>query len=233
MSGIISGPKPAWLTFDCYGTLIQWDEGLLRAVSTLLAGRRTEVTAERLIATYDRYEHALEQAEPASRFRELAGRALALAMHELGIESDARDVERLTEGISAMPPFAEVAPALRRVHELGYRVCIVSNTDDDVIAGNVAQLEGHIDRVITAQQAGAYKPSAAIFEYAWSQLGVDRAQVLHVCASPHLDLQAARDLGFRAVWVDRGTGRTPLSDYASDAVLPDLARLPELLERSW
>jgi 2-haloacid dehalogenase len=132
----------------------------------------------------------------------------------------------LTRRISAMPPFPEVVATLERLKADGYRLCIVSNTDDDVIAGNVAQLGGTIDRVITAQQAGAYKPSRTIFEYAHTRLGVTREEVVHICASPHLDHAAARDVGFRSVWIDRGTGRAPLPDYTPDATLPTLDRVP-------
>jgi 2-haloacid dehalogenase len=106
----------------------------------------------------------------------------------------------------------------------------VSNTDDDVIAGNVAQLGGYIDRVITAQQAGAYKPNRRLFDYAHEQLGVSLDEVVHICASPHLDHAAARDIGFRCVWIDRGTGRQLLADYTPDAILPTLDRVPELFE---
>lgn len=128
-----------------------------------------------------------------------------------------------------MPPFPEVVAALGELKRLGFRTCIISNTDDGIIAGNVAQLGGHIDRVITAQQAQAYKPSRQIFDHAHRALGVDVGRVVHICASPHLDLAAARDLGFRCIWIDRGTGRQPLADYTPNAVLPRLDRVPACL----
>jgi 2-haloacid dehalogenase/putative hydrolase of the HAD superfamily len=127
-----------------------------------------------------------------------------------------------------MPPFPEVVETLRRLKEAGFRLAIVSNTDDEIIAGNVAQLGGYIDRVITAQQAKAYKPSPRIFEHAWRLLDIEKDQLVHICASPHLDLVAARDMRFSAVWVDRGTGRRPLAGYEPAAVVPDLAGVPKL-----
>jgi 2-haloacid dehalogenase len=108
-----------------------------------------------------------------------------------------------------MPPFPKGVATLGEMKRTGFRLCIVSNTDDAIIAGNVAQLGGHIDRVVTAEQAGAYKPSQRIFEYAHRALGVSRWEVVHVCASPQLDLVATRELGLRDVWIDRGTGRLP------------------------
>lgn len=223
---MLSGPRPAWVTFDCYGTLIQWDEGLRDAVRAILAGRAGAIDPGRLIATYDRHEHAIERAEPHRRFRDIAGTALRLAMQELGAASDERDAAVLTGAISRMPPFPEVVPTLAALKAAGFRLCIISNTDDDIIDGNVAQLGGHIDRVVTAEQAGAYKPSRRIFEHAHRVLGVSKDEVVHVCASPHLDLVATRELGLRDVWIDRGTGRRPADGYAPDAVLPALDGLP-------
>jgi 2-haloacid dehalogenase len=225
------GARPLWLTFDCYGTLIQWDEGLVEAVGRILAGRQTTLSADSLIEVYDRYEHQLEAERPHRLFRDVAGKALALAMHDLDLSYAASDADILTSRISTMPPFPEVVPALSQLKRMGFRVCIISNTDDDIIAGNVEQLDGHIDMVVTAQQARAYKPSAQIFEFAHRKIGVSKHDIVHICASPHLDLQAARDIGFRTVWVDRGTARCPLPDYTPDAIVSRLDRVPVLFKQ--
>lgn len=224
----LPGPRPAWVTFDCYGTLIQWDEGLLEAVGSILARKGQTIDPKKFIAIYDRHEHALEQAPPHRGFREVAGAALRLSMREIGVASDDREAATLTDAISAMPPFPEVVATLRELKQAGFRLGIISNTDDAIIAGNVAQLGGCIDRVMTAQQAGAYKPSHRIFEYAHRALGVTSDEVLHVCASPHLDLVATRELGIRDVWIDRGTGRRPAGGYVPAATLPSLQGLPSL-----
>lgn len=222
-------PRPLWLTFDCYGTLIQWDEGLRAAIDQILTAKGVhQVDTETLIRVYDRHEHALEQTPPHRRFRTLAGLGLQQALQELGLPTDTQDAAVLTDSIGAMPPFPEVVETLGRLKGMGYKLCIVSNTDDDVIAGNVAQLGGMIDRVITAQQAGAYKPDRRLFDYAHEQLGVSLEQVVHICASPHLDHAAARDIGFRCVWIDRGTGRQLLPDYRPDWILPTLEGVPGL-----
>jgi 2-haloacid dehalogenase len=234
-------PRPEWLTFDCYGTLIQWDEGLLAAVGRILARRGGggsgggAIDPRTLIEVYDRHEHRLEQTPPHRSFREVAGEGLRTAMAELGLRCDDGDIEILTSSISAMPPFPEVVGALAALKRAGFRLCIVSNTDDAIIAGNVAQLGGHVDRVVTAEQARAYKPSRRIFEHAHREvLGVTTDEVVHICASPHLDLTAARDLGFRCVWIDRGTGRRAPPDYTPDAVLPALDHVPVLFhEIGW
>lgn len=235
----LSGPRPRWLTFDCYGTLAQWDEGLLHAVTAILARHgETAVEPHHLIAVYDKYEHTLEQTPPFRKFRDVAGQALQSALQELGLSYDTADIDILTDGIATMPPFPEVPETLGVLRAAGFKLCIISNTDDDIIAGNVAQMsdkvgkdtESPVDRIITAQQAQAYKPSGQIFEHAHNELGVIKDDIVHICASPHLDLAAARDMGFRTVWINRGTGREPLPDYWPDAELADLEGVPGLFQ---
>ena len=229
----LSGPRPKWLTFDCYGTLIQWDEGLIAAVARILQRHQASgIDPHAVMHAYDGHEHALEQTPPHRSFREVAGEGLRMALKEFGLSSDATDLALLTGGISQMPPFPEVVGALAELKRAGFGLCIISNTDDDIIAGNVAQLGGAIDRVVTAQQAQAYKPSRRIFEHAHRALGVGKEDIVHICASPKLDHAAARDIGFRCVWVDRGTGRELLPDYRPDAIVPTLDRVPVLFRES-
>src|SRR4051794_8964578 len=141
----ILGAKPEWLTFDCYGTLIQWDEGLLAAVDRILSRQSgAGVDAATLVRTYDEHEHALESEEPYKSFRTVAGEGLRRAMVELGLSFEPSDIDVLTSSISKMPPFPEVVAALGDLKRQGFKLCIISNTDDDIIAGNVAQLGGHI-----------------------------------------------------------------------------------------
>lgn len=221
--------RPEWLTFDCYGTLIQWDEGLLAYVDRLLSRKGWRgVDPHEFIRVYDQHEHRLEQTPPHRSFAEVSAHSLRAALEAFGLPFEASDADALTRHIAAMPPFPEVVPTLAWLKAQGFKLCIVSNTDDAIIAGNVAQLGGQIDRIVTAQQAGAYKPSPRLFEHAHDAIGLSRDRLLHICASPHLDLAAARDMGFRCVWIDRGTARKPLPDYRPDAVLPDLAGLRQL-----
>lgn len=224
------GNRPEWLTFDCYGTLIQWDEGLIAAMRIILERRqRSDVSIPDLVKVYDDHEHQLEQSTPFRKFRDIVGTSLRTSLDAFGVASDDDDVATLTSSISAMPPFPEVVDALRSLKTQGYKLCIVSNAEDSVIAGNVAQLGGTIDRVITAEQAQAYKPSAKLFRHAHDALGVSTDEVLHICASPTLDLTAARDLGFRSVWIDRNTGRRSPTGYVPNVLLPNLHAVPHVL----
>lgn len=225
----LTGPKPTWLTFGCYGTLIRWDEGLLAALDRILSAKGGNIDQESFIAVYDRHEHALEEERPHRTFADVSAAALERAMGEFGLPFDAADADMLTSSIGRMPPFPEVVATLKKLTVAGFRLAIISNTDDAIIAGNVAQLGGFVDRVITAEQAGAYKPSRQIFHHAWKILGIGMEDLVHICASPHLDLVAARELGFRTVWVDRGTGRKPLADYRPDEIVSTLDRVPAVL----
>ncbi|WP_416066161.1 haloacid dehalogenase type II [Rhizobium sp. ZK1] len=224
----LPGNRPTWLTFDCYGTLIQWDEGLLAAMDAILSAKGGDIDQSAFIAVYDRYEHELEQQKPHRSFGQVTALALELAMNEFGLPFNTADADLLTSSIGRMPPFPEVVETLDKLKTAGFRLAIISNTDDAIIAGNVAQLGGLIDRVITAEQAEAYKPSPQIFRHAWKTLHIGMDDLVHICASPHLDLAAARELGFRAIWVDRGTGRKPLSDYRPNEIVPTLDKVPGL-----
>ncbi|MDE3813314.1 haloacid dehalogenase type II [Sinorhizobium meliloti] len=225
----LSGPRPEWLTFDCYGTLIQWDEGLLAAMDRILAGKNRSIDRDDFISVYDEYEHRLEEERPHRSFKDVSATALALAMTEFSLAVSPGDADILTSSISRMPPFPEVVTTLARLKAAGFKLAIISNTDDVIIAGNVAQLGGSVDRVITAEQAGAYKPAGQIFQHAWKELGIGKEQLVHICASPHLDLAAARELGFRTIWVDRGTGRKPLADYVPNETVVRLDEVCGLL----
>jgi 2-haloacid dehalogenase len=225
---ILAGARPEWLTFDCYGTLIQWDEGLVAALHQILTNKGANLDINQFIRVYDRYEHDLEQEMPHRSFKAVTEQALGLAMRDFSVGIDAADIEILTSSIERMPPFPEVVDTLGELKNAGFRLAIISNTDDEIIAGNVSQLGGTIDRVITAQQAQAYKPSRRIFEHAWHTIGVAKENVVHICASPHLDLVAARDLDFRCIWIDRATGRQAPADYNPDATLPGLDHVPPI-----
>lgn len=227
----LPGARPRWLTFDCYGTLAQWDEGLVAVVKEILRNHgRADLDAADLIAVYDRHEHAAEQMEPFRDFKTVSAYSLEKAMAELDIAFRPSDAELLVSRISSFPPFPEVPGTLGRLKEMGFQLCVISNTDDDLIAGNVSQMGGHIDRVVSAEQARAYKPSARIFHHAHKELGVTGDKVVHICASPHLDLAAARDIGFRCIWVDRGTARKPLPDYEPDATIQSLDTVVEVFQ---
>ncbi len=221
-------PMPKFITFDCYGTLIQWDQGLQKAVKEILARYgRSDLPAKQFIEVYDDAEHRIEQEPPHRPFKVVAGEGLKEAMGKLGLPFAAEDASILIESISRMGPFPEVPDVLRRLRER-YKLAIISNTDDDLIAGNVRNIGVPIDHVITAQQAGAYKPSRKIFEHAHRVLGVTVEEVVHVAASMRLDIQACKELGIRCIWINR-RGEAGRPDYKPYEELNDLSGVPDYL----
>lgn len=108
----MSGTKPTWLTFDCYGTLIQWDEGLIAAMDRILSAKGGDIDQQTFIAVYDRHEHALEAERPHRTFAEVSALALARAKVEFDLPFEAADAEILTSSIGKMPPFPEVVATL-------------------------------------------------------------------------------------------------------------------------
>lgn len=225
----LRGTAPKVITFDCYGTLIQWDEGLVAAIESLLRRHdRSDLAAGEFMAAYGDIEHRIEQTPPYRRFREIAALAFPEALARFDIRCQAEDIAAVVEAIPTFGPFPEVPGVLERLRKLA-RLAIISNIDDDLIAGNVERIGVPLDAVITAEQAKAYKPSRAIFEHAYRQLGVDPADTVHVCASPILDLTACRELGLRCVWINRIPGQRAPAGFEPDAVLPDLSGVPDLL----
>jgi 2-haloacid dehalogenase len=126
-------------------------------------------------------------------------------------------------------PHPEVPAALRALKSR-YEIAIISNTDDDLIAQNLANIGVEFDHVITAQQAGAYKPDRQAFEYAVQTMGVEPSQVIHVAQGWEYDLIPTRDLGLaRRVWINRYERHSGSADYQPYDELPDLSGLPALL----
>jgi len=224
--------RPEWLTFDCYGTLIQWDEGLQRVAADVSAKRGGNIDLAKLVQAYDQREGELERNAPFKEFRVVAGKAFPAALKDLGVNAnETDDGKALVEAIPTFGPFPETLDTLAALKAARFKIAIISNSDDDIIAGNVAQLGGLVDQVVTAQQARAYKPSRLIFDHALTKLGVGYDRLLHICASPALDHAAARDQQFRCVWINRGTYRKPLADYEPDQTFRTLTGLTDLFPK--
>jgi 2-haloacid dehalogenase len=137
------------------------------------------------------------------------------------------DGEKLLSFLRIVPPHPEVPAVLERLRAR-YRLAIISNTDDDLISGTVAAMGAPIDFVITAQQAGAYKPNHQLFRYAYRVLGAAPEETVHVGMGQVTDLKVCTEIGIQAVWINR-SGETLNPEWSPTAVLPNLADLPELL----
>ncbi|MCA9751237.1 MAG: haloacid dehalogenase type II [Gemmatimonadetes bacterium] len=220
------------LSFDCYGTLIDWETGILEALSDLFRRHgRDRPPAEALLARYAAHESAAEHG-PWVPYREVlarVGEGLA-ADHDLGLAPGDRDF--LAESLPDWPPFADTVPSLRAL-AARFRLAVVSNVDEALFARTQASLGVDFDFVITAEATRSYKPDRAIFDEASRRFALARARHLHCAQSLWHDVAPARAAGWRTVWVDRRGGRsggaTPDSDARPERRVGSLAELARAL----
>jgi 2-haloacid dehalogenase len=219
------------LTFDCYGTLIDWEAGLLAAIRPMLAAHDVSVTDDDLLERYARHESALE-AGPYQSYRAILAGSLGGVAEELGVEVTAQELAASSESVADWPPFEDSIDGLRRLASR-YRLGVITNCDEDLFAASAQRLETTFEWVVTAEQAQDYKPSIAPFILALRTIDVPKEQVLHVAQSLYHDHVPAKELGMTTVWVNRrhdrtGSGATLPADATPDLEVPDLATLAEL-----
>ncbi|MGZ4815294.1 MAG: haloacid dehalogenase type II [Terriglobales bacterium] len=218
------------LTFDCYGTLIDWETGILSALKPLLAAHNREFGDQKLLELYGTLEAQAEAGEYRS-YRQILrfvtqriGSRLSFALHE-------DEIDTLPNSLPRWPAFPDTVDALRRL-KLRYKLAIISNTDDDLFAETAKTLQVPFDFVITAQQARSYKPSHRNFELALERIGLPREKVLHCAQSIYHDIVPARKLGIANVWMNRRIGREGSGATRAAQEMPDLtvASLKELAD---
>jgi 2-haloacid dehalogenase len=223
------------LTFDCYGTLIDWETGLANAFRSVLRAHGMDAADEDVIARYARYE-AEAEAGPYLRYRDVLATGLRGVAGELGVEPTAAEVEAFSRSVADWPAFPDSADALARLARR-YRLGVVTNCDDDLFAASEQKLGLTFDWVVTAQQAKRYKPNPRGFELMFERVGLPPARILHVAQSLFHDHVPAKRLGLSTVWVDRragraGAGATPPATASPDLTVPDMATLASLATRT-
>lgn len=216
------------LTFDCYGTIVDWEAGILDSLEPVLRGVEPRPPDRTLLAMYGRFESEAQRG-PFRSYREVLKEVAGRYGEELGGEVDATTAERFAESVGDWPAFPDSVEALQALGE-AYRLAIVSNVDDDLFRRTAAGLGIDFAEVVTAQQVRSYKPARAHFDEALRRLALPKERVVHVAQSLFHDIAPAKELGFTSVWVDRragreGDGATPPADAAPDLVLSDLAAL--------
>jgi 2-haloacid dehalogenase len=219
------------LTFDCYGTLIDWEAGISSALLAVLGAHGAEATDEALLKRYAGHEAELE-AGPYRPYREILGLSMRAVCAEYGIEPTADEVAAFGASVGDWPAFQDSAAALARLHER-FRLGVITNCDDDLLAASSRRLGLTFDWVVTAQQARRYKPNPRGFELAFERIGLPTSRILHVAQSLFHDHVPAKRLGLTTVWVNRrhgrpGAGATPSARAKPDLVVPDMATLAEL-----
>jgi 2-haloacid dehalogenase len=214
------------LTFDCYGTLIDWETGLSAAIRTLLGPRGVDADQEPLLEAYARYEAEAER-PPYRTYREVlayAGRGVAATF---GAEPTEAAVATFSGSVVDWPAFPDSAAALARL-KTRFRLGVLTNCDDDLFAASNRRLGVGFEWVVTAEQARGYKPAVANFELLFERVGLPHDRILHVAQSLYHDHVPARALGLSSIWIDRrhdrpGAGATLPADASPSLTFPDMA----------
>jgi 2-haloacid dehalogenase len=214
------------LTFDCYGTLIDWERGLLNAMRPVLRSHGKKLSDAEILAIYGELEP--EEQNPYRRYREVLANVVRGFGTRLGFPVSDAEAESLPESLKDWKPFPDTTAALAKL-KTKYKLAIISNTDDTLFAATSRHLGIQFDEVVTAEQAKAYKPSSPPFLLALERLGLARERVLHVGQSVYHDVVPARLLGLRTVLVQRrGFGATQPVQGEPDLTVPDLESLARL-----
>lgn len=214
------------LTFDCYGTLIDWEAGILSGLRPSLTALPVAPPDDELLEVYAGAEARLE-AGPYLPYREILARALGEVCAHYGLTADDRAAATFGASVGAWPAFPDSAAALARL-KARFRLGVITNCDTDLFADSNRRLGVAFDWVVTAQAVGSYKPDRRNFEAAFAALGLPRERILHVAQSLYHDHVPAQALGLATVWIDRrhgrpGTGATPPASVTPDASFPDMA----------
>ena len=212
-------------TFDCYGTLIDWDVGIAAAIRRIPALR--DVDAERFLQRREALEADL-QAGPYLPYEEVLARSLRQTAREFGVAVTNAEARAFAASVPDWPPFADAPGFLRRLRRLGKPLAIVSNVTTATLRASVRSLGAPFDLLMTAEDVRSYKPAPAHWLQAHARLGLAPAATLHVAASLHHDVQPALRLGVPCVWVNRRGGPLPPGVEAA-LVAYDLHDLAERL----
>lgn len=218
-------PLPKVITFDCYDTLCEFriDE----VTPQILAERATGIDLAALLADFEALRFATTTHAPYQPYHVVLRETLRQVMTSYGLAYADADGDALLADVRTWGPYPDVPPALQRLRQ-HCQLAIITNSDDDIMAENVARIGVPIDYVITAQQAGAYKPAPETFAYALQVIGVAPEDVLHVAQGFDYDIMPTHALGWRRVWINR-YGKQGDPAYGPYHELPDLSGLPGLL----
>jgi len=216
------------LTFDCYGTLIDWETGIFSALRPILAAHGRAVTDSALLEMYSELEAEAEQGE-FQAYREILQSVVRGFGQRLGFTPTTSEMRSLPESLPHWRPFPDTVPVLAELKK-SYQLAVISNVDDDLFAATAPQLRVSFNHVITAGQARCYKPCLEIFKLALTRIGVPAEQVLHVGQSIYHDVIPAKSLGISTVWVNRpsprpGAGAAKAALANPDLEVPDLTAL--------
>jgi 2-haloacid dehalogenase len=194
-----------WITFDCFGTLVDWRTGF-SSILRPVAGDRTEA----LIRAYHEFERRLERERPHLAYRTVLKEGVARAAANIGLSLGDDQRESLVSGWGSQPVFPDVEPALSALRDDGWKLAALTNCDIDLFTQTQRSFLQPFDLVVTAEHVSDYKPSLAHFNRFWRQSGVEKRDWIHAACSWYHDVKPAREMGIRCIWIDRDrTGENP------------------------
>jgi 2-haloacid dehalogenase len=208
--------RDRWATFDCYGTLIDWDGGIRRELTRVFGEDR----ADERLRRYHELEPVL-QTGGARSYREV----MTAAMRELGASDE--QAHGLAEALPSWEPFPEVRPALEEARTRGWKLAILSNTDRDFIESSQERIGVPFELAIVASELGSYKPGHVHWSRFFDETGVPCDRHVHVAQSHFHDIAPANELGLSSIWINR---YGELHQPPATRELADLSRLPEALD---
>jgi 2-haloacid dehalogenase len=216
------------LSFDCYGTLVDWESGILGTLQPVLSAHGITLSDEKVLELYAELEGEAE-ADAFQPYKLILARVMEGLGARLGFSPTAIERECLISSIKNWQPFADTVPALLALKKR-YKLAVISNVDDDLFAFTAKHLGVTFDWVVTAEQVGSYKPSPNNFERALEKIGLGADKILHVAQSIYHDIVPAKQLGWKTVWVNRrqgkaGFGATPPAHARPDLEVPSLDAL--------
>ncbi|MDA8302699.1 MAG: HAD hydrolase-like protein [Actinomycetota bacterium] len=212
-----------WATFDCYGTLVDWETGIGDQLERLFGAAQRH----RLLLRYHEIEPRVQKASPTMRYRDVMARVLAELASEAGRELPHDEEQALARSLPRWPVFREVADELAEARRRGWQLMILSNTDRDLVDASIQAIGVPFSGAIVASEIGSYKPAHGHWKSFYQRTQADPRRHVHVAQSYFHDIVPARELGIRSVWINRlGEG----AEAAPTRELPDLRGLPDVLD---
>jgi 2-haloacid dehalogenase len=216
-------PDP-WVTFDCFGTLVDWHTGFANALRPVAGDRVND-----FLLAYHRHEPMVEAERPHRLYKDVLETAVRRAADDLGLRISDAQAAALPMAWESLPVFADVEPALAGLRALGCRLAVLTNCDDVLFARTQKSFRQPFDMVVTAEQVKDYKPSTGHFRRFYRLSGVDESNWVHVACSWFHDIEPARGLGIKRIWIDRD--RSGQDKSAASAWLPDATALVDTVRR--
>ncbi len=222
-----------YLSFDCYGTLVDWESGILGYLRPLLTRKGRHVSDVEILNFYSESEPRQQQ-PPYRLYRDVLASVVHDFAREFRVDFSDEEAAGLADSIRNWESFPDTVPALKRLKSR-YKLAVLSNIDDDLFSFTAPKLGVELDCVVTAQQVQSYKPSLRNLETLLDQLAIERSRLLHVAESLYHDVAPARALGIASVWVNRRQGRlasaTRLAAVQADIEVPTVGSLADLAVR--